>query len=379
MQKDTPPLGGMSARTFLRQHWQKRPLLIRQAVPGFKGIASRSELFALARRDEVESRLVRQSRGWHVCEGPIARRDLSELGLRRWTLLVNGLNLVSDQADRLLRRFSFVPWSRLDDIMVSHAADGGGVGAHVDSYDVFLLQGMGRRRWRVASPQSWEMTPNTPLRQVRNFRHESEMILDAGDMLYLPPGWAHEGTAMGECQTYSVGFRAPGGAELGAAFLDFLHEKGMPDGSYRDPGRHPTSNPGRLDAHMIEFAVSTLGRVRWNRADVARFMGQFLTEPKPHVIFAPGRPISPAQFTRRIQRAGIRLDRRSLLLVHGRLAYMNGEALELPVRSRRAVSALADKRSVSAEQMAGCTADEFFFDWYRLGYVHVQEDMRRQP
>ncbi|MGH6913902.1 MAG: cupin domain-containing protein, partial [Geminicoccales bacterium] len=182
-------------------------------------------------------------------------------------ILVGGVNLHVPAADVLLRRFQFIPQARLDDVMVSYATPGGGVGPHADSYDVFLVQGAGRRRWRVG-------------RQV--------FLTGPGDLLYVPPGVRHDGVALEPCATYSVGFRAPRGAELGAAFLDWLHERGLPDAVYRDPGLQPTGKPSRIPQEMLRFTHSLLERISWSKGDAACFLGEYLTLPKAHVVFRPG-------------------------------------------------------------------------------------------
>src|SRR3954466_11988991 len=232
-------LGGLTPREFLRRHWQKRPLFVRGALPRFSGVLSEPELRALAARDDVESRVVeRRGPRYRTQHGPFARLRPQR---RDWTLLVSGVNLHHVGADRLLRRFAFVPQARLDDVMVSYAAPGGGVGPHVDSYDVFLLQGEGRRRWRIWGPGK---------------TFHGEFICEKGDLLYLPPGWKHDGVALEACYTYSIGFRAPRGAELAARFLDWLHERGLPDAAYRDPGLAPAKRPADVPKAMIAFTYS---------------------------------------------------------------------------------------------------------------------------
>src|SRR5258706_5022830 len=223
-------LGGLSPQVFLRRHWQKKPLLVRRALPGFRGVIEKRALFGLAGRSEVESRLVeRRGKHWKVTQGPLARTRLAQAGPRNWTLLVSGVNCYSEGVERLLRRFAFIPQSRLDDVMVSYAAPGGGVGPHADSYDVFLVQGAGRRRWRIARPRKFALLPGAQLKLIAGFKAEEEVLLEPGDLLYLPPGWGHDGVALDPCFTCSVGFRAPRGAELAAAVLDHLHERGLPD------------------------------------------------------------------------------------------------------------------------------------------------------
>jgi 50S ribosomal protein L16 3-hydroxylase len=194
-------------------------------------------LFALAARSDIESRLVeRRGNKWQVTHGPLSQSRLRRAGARNWTLLVNGVNYYSARAEALLRRFSFIPQARLDDVMVSYAAPGGGVGPHFDSYDVFLVQAAGRRLWRLARPQHFALVPDAPLSLIDGFRAQEEYLLEPGDMLYLPPGWGHDGVALDAYFTCSIDFRAPAGAELAVGFLDYLHERGLPVPATATPG-----------------------------------------------------------------------------------------------------------------------------------------------
>ena len=209
-----PLLGGLSPAAFLRAHWQKRPLLVRQAVPGFRGIVSRDAFLALATRDDARSRLVihhpRRSaaRRWERHDGPFAALEADMLPARAWTLLVNSVESLIPGGWEILRRFSFLPAARIDDLMISYAADGGSVGPHDDLYDVFLLQGPGRRRWQVSRQRDRAPDPDAAIKVLRSFVPEDEWVLEPGDMLYLPPGVAHHGVAEGPCFTYSIGFLA---------------------------------------------------------------------------------------------------------------------------------------------------------------------------
>jgi 50S ribosomal protein L16 3-hydroxylase len=213
-------LGGLSPARFMRRHWQKRPLLVRQAWPGVQPPLSRQALFALAAHDDVESRLVtRNGAAWTVRHGPLPRRALPPLARPGWTLLVQGLDLHVAAAAEMRARFRFVPDARLDDLMASWASPGGGVGPHVDSYDVFLLQVEGRRRWRVAPPGDAGFIDGLPLKILSRFEPQHDWLLEPGDLLYLPPGWGHDGVADGgDCVTCSVGFRAPAADELARDF-----------------------------------------------------------------------------------------------------------------------------------------------------------------
>ena len=339
-------LGGLSPRTFLRRHWQKRPLLVRGALPG-ADLLERGALAALARRDDVESRIVkRRGARWDTAHGPFS----GEITLRKnSTLLVSGVNLHLPAADALLRRFDFVPQARLDDLMVSYATPGGGVGPHVDSYDVFLLQGPGRRRWKVWLPGKKILT----------------CVVEPGDLLYLPPGLRHDGVAIDPCFTYSIGFRAPRGAELGAAFLDWLHERGLPEARYRDPGLAPARRSGRVPRQMIRFCEAVLARISWSRRDVARFVGEYLTTPKPHVVFRPGGG------RRALARSRVRLDPKTQLLYAGNRFFMNGESLSLSGGKARSLKNLADKRSGPGTELRALAA--LIAQWHRAGYLHLEK------
>ena len=331
-------LGGLTPRAFLARHWQKRPLFVRHAIAVPALIGERA-LTALARRDDVESRIVqRRGNRWNTAHGPFTTIKASKIN---WSVLVNGINHHVASADQLLRRFSFIPQARLDDVMVSFATPGGGVGPHVDSYDVFLIQGTGRRRWRIGK---------------RTF------IAEPGDLIYVPPGLEHDGVALEPCFTYSVGFRAPRGAELGAAFLDWLHERGLPDARYRDPGLRPAANAGRIPPGMVRFAKHFLSRIRWRREDVARFLGEYLTQPKPHVVFRPAAA----------KGAWIRLDAKTQLLYIGARFFINGESFSLPARDRARMRELADRRGIAAKRLA--SQSKLIREWRRAGWLRLEKN-----
>lgn len=364
-------LGGLSASAFLRKYWQKSPLLIHGAIPRFEGLVGLPSLIALAARDDCESRLVIHDRGrWRVEHGPFARSRWRHAPRGRWTLLVQGVNHFLPGARQLLSQFSFIPHARLDDLMVSFAPAGGGVGPHFDSYDVFLLQGAGRRKWQVASTPDRELVEDAPLRILKRFEPQGECMLAAGDMLYLPPGWAHDGVALEDCYTYSIGFRAPRHHEIISEFLGYLDEATALDGIYSDPELRPARHPGNLDGHMLLKVESTLATLRWRRADVATFLGRFLTAPKAHVRFANPRPRSSAQFRRAARRQGIELTPASRLLYRGALAFINGECVTMPGSLRTAVTELADRGSLPGTRLpSAAVALGILYRWYRDGYI----------
>ena len=331
-------LGGLTPRAFLARYWQKRPLIVRRAIAAPDFVDQRA-LAALARRDDVESRIVQRRGARRETEhGPFTRIKPVR---SNWTILVNGVNHHVAAADQLLRRFSFVPQARLDDVMVSYATPGGGVGPHADSYDVFLIQGSGRRRWAI-----------------REMRGAWNFVAEPGDLLYLPPGIEHDGVALEPCFTYSVGFRAPRGAEVGAAFLDWLHERGLPDARYRDPGLLPATEPARIPPQLNTFVQQVLARIRWTGRDVERFLGEYLTQPKAHMVF------------RRAAGSGgrLRLDAKTQLFYSGSLFFINGESFSLPSRDRAAMRELADRRSIAARRLA--KQSELIREWRRAGWLH---------
>ncbi|MEO8344335.1 MAG: cupin domain-containing protein [Betaproteobacteria bacterium] len=371
----TDLLGGHPPSAFLRRFWQKEPLLVRGAVPGFAGLFTREELFALAGRDDVESRLiVRNGSRWTLDHGPFRKAHFKTLPATRWTLLVQGVNLHSDAADALLRRFAFAPYARLDDLMVSYAAPGGGVGPHFDSYDVFLLQGQGHRRWQYGRQDDLALKAGLPVKILRNFAPQFDAVLTPGDMLYLPPSCAHDGVAVGPCTTYSIGFRAASFDEFGQGFLDHLRDHLALTGRYADPGLKSSDEPARIGKAMQKRVDSALRKIQWDARATARFLGTYLSEPKQDVVFDRPRPrISPAAFAKAVARRGVALDRRTQWLYDDDTIYVNGETAPWPPGERGLLAALANGRALSAAQAASLAATElaFLYDGYSHGFLHV--------
>ena len=364
-------LGGLSPARFMRRHWQKRPLLVRQAWPGVQPPLARAPLLALAAGDDVESRLVvRQGDAWRLRHGPLARRALPPLRQPGWTLLVQGLDLHVPAARAMLERFRFVPDARLDDLMLSYATDQGGVGPHLDSYDVFLLQVHGRRRWRIARPGDDSLVEGLPLKILRHFEPEAEWVLEPGDMLYLPPRWAHDGVAEGECMTCSVGFRAPSGAELAADLLSRVVAADEPGGAalYRDPAQVATDEPARVPAGLCAFARRAVERaLRAPQAlDVA--LGEAMTEPKPRVWFEARPGHTPSG-------CAVRLDPRSRMMYDDRHVYLNGESFRASGRDGRLMRQLADARRLEPRALSLLSdgARDLVDDWFAAGWLRAED------
>ena len=370
-----PLLGGLSPARFMRRHWQKKPLLVRQAWPDVQPPIGRSALFDLAGAEGVESRLLTRSDGsWRLRHGPFARRTLPPLKQPGWTLLVQGLDLHCQAAHEMLRPFRFVPEARLDDLMISYASDGGGVGPHLDSYDVFLLQVHGRRRWRIGPVADRSLLPGLPVRILADFQPTEEWLLEPGDMLYLPPLWGHDGIAEGECMTCSVGFRAATATTLAQELLHQLADDleapdaGARERIYRDAGQPATDMPGRLPVSLRQFAQAALQRALDDPRALDRALGVLMTEPKPQVWFDPGARL-PAG-------SGVVLDRRSRMAYDDHHVFLNGEAFDASGRDARLMHRLADQRLLEAADVDRLSpgACELLADWADAGWVRPLED-----
>jgi len=366
-------LGGLTVNEFLRDYWQKKPLLIRQAFPDFNGLIDAQKLLALACSEDVQARLVTQKRGkFQLQQSPFEPEQLDSLGKSKWTMLLQGVNHYLPEAAELLQHFSFIPHARLDDLMVSFAPKGGGVGPHFDSYDVFLLQGSGHRRWQISAQADRTLIPDAPLRILRDFRAEQEWVLEAGDMLYLPPHYAHNGIAEDDCMTYSIGFRTPAYQELAEQFLVYLQDRINVDGMYADPGLKTQLHPSEISAAMLHQVQQAIRQIRWDKDDIANFLGCYLSEPKPHIFFeAPERPLSHAKFRPTIQKSGLQLDLKSQMLCRAGWVFMNGEEYRVNEQDYRLLRELADRRTSS--MLKNCTTEvvDLLYRWYLDGYISV--------
>ena len=311
MSQPLPLLGGLSAADFLRDYWQKRPLLIRAALQGFDCPISPEELAGLACEEEVESRLICQPStdqpDWQLRHGPFQEEDFLTLPASHWTLLVQEINKHVPELALLQQRFDFIPNWRIDDVMLSYAPDQGGVGPHTDQYDVFLIQAAGKRRWRLSYQDASceQLIPDLPLKVLANFQHEEEYLLEAGDMLYLPPGVVHEGVAIGDCMTLSIGFRAPNQVEMLSAYLaDCLAQM---DGEcfYRDPDLQPQPNPGLISPEALHNIRRMIRSIPLEDQHIDRWFGSFITDVRPgHYLPEPEQTLDISGFLARLDEAG---------------------------------------------------------------------------
>ena len=421
-------LGNISPAEFMRKYWQKKPLLIRGAIAGFKPLLSREELFAMAEQEDVESRLIvetvtkpaskpasksskktaaKSTMKWTMVNGPIYADALPALKNPNWTLLVQGVDLHNQAAYDLKNQFRFAPDARLDDLMISFATDGGGVGPHFDSYDVFLLQAEGKRRWKIGKQKDLTLQKDVPLKILANFEPEQEFVLEAGDMLYLPPMYAHEGVAVGECMTYSIGFRAPAELELARELLqrfadDTLEdeeevedEKGEEDGEnddkngaladeyianvaiknvakklYKDPKQEAVEAPAQIPAALLDFAKAAVEKAMSDPDALVRNLGEYLTEPKANVWFDEPEPESEEDIILTRQNR-VDLHPRSQMLFDARHIFLNGESWRAAGKDATLMQRLANQRFLEPKDLTKASdgAMALLQEWADAGWL----------
>jgi len=356
-------LGGLSPEHFLRDYWQKKPLLIRQALPGFRSQLSGDELAGLSLEPEVESRLVMERHGewpWQVIHGPQDEAVYGRLPDSHWTLLVQEVNRHVPEVAELFDLFAFIPAWRLDDIMISYAEDQGSVGPHVDNYDVFLLQAEGSRRWQI-SPQrevhDEDLIPDIEMRILREFQATEDWILEPGDMLYLPPNVPHHGVAQGECITYSVGFRAPTVHQMWGHYLEYLLQT-TADRFYSDPGLQPTAQAGRIDTTALDRIRGMIRELPMEDERIDDWFGRFITDPVRGIGPEPMEtPLSEQAFIQ-MSKNGEALYRSEetrfayLESDAGPRLFINGQAVTVDGISPQLVRLIADRRHYTAPELA---------------------------
>jgi len=393
-------LAGLTPAQFMRRHWQKKPLLVRQAIPGFQPFLVRAALVKLASREEVESRLiVQQGNGWALKKGPFAARSLPPLGQEGWTLLVQGVDLHEPAGHALLQQFRFVPDARMDDLMISFATPGGGVGPHFDSYDVFLFQASGRRRWKIGKQKDFSLQPGVPLKILQNFEADEEFVLEAGDMLYLPPRYAHDGIAEAsigpdgkpaDCMTYSIGFRCPVEGELTSDLLHRLAEMGedaaeardeesegaraVPRRMYRDPAQPATETPAAMPAGLADFARQAVLDALNDPLALACALGESMSEPKPGIWFDEPEQAWDGEAAKAGQ-TGIALDARTRMMYDSDHIFINGESYRARGADAALMQRLANQRCLAASDLrkAGKSAISLLGDWHEAGWLQQSE------
>lgn len=377
-------LGGLSAEDFLRDYWQQRPLLVRQAIPGFASPLSPDELAGLACEEGVSARIIREhgeTGPWQVSYGPFAESVFATLPETHWTLLVSDVEKHVPALLNVIEPFRFLPDWRIDDLMISYAPEGGSVGPHIDDYDVFLLQAHGHRRWQIggAPLQEERYLPDLELRILERFDAAEDWVLAPGDMLYLPPHCAHNGIAEDECMTYSIGFRTPSYQELAEQFLVYMQDRVCVDGMYADPDLKAQKHPSEISAAMLDQVGQAIERIQWRKRDIAAFLGSYLSEPKPHIFFdTPARALKRDKFEAAVASRGVVLDLKTQMLCHGSEVFVNGVAHHVQRDSYRALRTLADTRRLAAGTELPAEALDLLYRWYLDGYIVPVDNKRKR-
>ncbi len=378
-------LGNITPAEFMAKYWQKKPLLVRGAVTdktGFEALSSlpcRSDLFELASREDVPSRLVELKKSkWQLTHGAFASgtgaAKLPALKTPDWTLLVQGVDLLDAATHGLLQQFRFVPDARLDDAMYSFATAGGGVGPHFDSYDVFLLQTSGSRRWRIGAQKNLDLVDGAPLKILADFKPTKEYVLEAGDMLYLPPRYAHDGVALAgdDCITCSIGFRAPKKVELARELMDRLSED-LADRMdeallYTDKNQMATDSPAQIPDALHAFAHEALQAALGNKLDLQIHLGEYLTEPKPEVWFeAHEKKITWTKIK------PIKLDAATRMMFDDKHIFINGESFAASGADAKLMRQLANERELLTSDLAKASggALDLLGEWIQAGWCHA--------
>jgi len=359
-------LGGITAREFLRDYWQKKPLLIRQAIPDFESPIDADELAGLALEEEVESRLVIEhgERPWELRRGPFAEDAFSALPEREWTLLVQAVDQFVPEVAELLEQFRFLPSWRIDDVMISFAAPGGSVGPHFDNYDVFLLQAQGKRNWKIGQMCNSEspLLQHADLRILAEFEESAEWVLEPGDMLYLPPRLAHFGIAEDDCMTYSVGFRAPSAAEVLTHFTDFLSQYLTDEERYTDADAQPVSDPHQIQTDALDRLKSLLAEHMSDERMLLTWFGQFMTEPRYPELVA-GEELGEEDFISALQDGAILVRNPSARMAWSEvdddvLLFASGQSRYLPGKLRELLKMICAADALHAENLGPWLADE---------------------
>ncbi len=364
-------LGGLSHEEFLHEYWQKKPLLVRGAFPSFESPISPEDLAGLALEEEAESRIIIErggSKPWELRHGPFEEEDFAALPETHWTLLVQEVDQwVPDIAD-LLEHFRFLPRWRIDDVMVSYAPDGGNVGAHIDNYDVFLLQAAGKREWRIASQpvHQEELVSGLDVRVLANFEADQTWILEPGDMLYLPPRIPHHGIAVGECMTFSIGFRAPSHAEVIATILGAALDEADIETLYADPDMEPAEHPALIGPDAV-VRIRRILDSQLTDAKLLRWFGELVTEPKRGEFVIPADEKWSVEALREAVVSGAALDRVdpnrfafAPLDDGSALLFAHGEAIEVDRQIAQVAPLISGDDPLDAHTLADFLQDEAF-------------------
>lgn len=368
-----PHLGGLSAAEFLRDYWQKKPLLVRNAFPELAFRLTEEDLMELAQEEGVEARLVLEKgkTPWELRRGPFDAKAFRQLPSTHWTLLVQAVDHYLPALGDYLGKFEFLPNWRVDDIMVSYAVEGGSVGPHYDQYDVFLIQGFGNRRWQLGQhcDEHSPRVEGTPLRILKDIDVHLDEVVNPGDLLYLPPGMAHNGVAQNPCTTYSIGFRAPPLAHLLERVVDVALEETGSNRLFADRDRLAAAQPGALTEADLEALRAQVLTLLDNRDTLRQALAPFLSEPKYDDYEPQGEELSLEEIRDALATGDfLRRDPASRVLYtvqDGKLheLFINGQKEWFPPTQAAFVQLLADHRQVDAATLAPWLEREDVAHW----------------
>ncbi|QDD11258.1 JmjC domain-containing protein [Candidatus Methylopumilus planktonicus] len=341
----------ISNDVFLKKYWQKKPLLIRDAIKNFKSPITEKDLFRIAQNENAISRLIEFKRGiWQVKYGPFKKLDLPKKINTPWTILVQNMNHHLPFAESFLNLFKFIPYARLDDLMVSFATKKGSVGPHFDSYDVFLFQAKGEREWKISEQKKFSLDKKSAIKIITNFKVKNTWVLKPGDLLYLPPNVGHWGVSQSDdCLTYSIGFRAPGTFEIQSKFLDFIQDNLITNKNdlYRDPNLNLQKNPAEINSNMIKKIQRIVNQLRWNTNSINNFIGQLLTEPIEGAVFETSKSMTAEVFIKDLIKKPLKLNPKTRMLFIKNNFFINGELIEADKKSIMYLKQLANDREIS--------------------------------
>jgi 50S ribosomal protein L16 3-hydroxylase len=393
--------GKLNVEQFKAKHWQKKPLLVRAALATPEALISTQDLLTLSQNGRCEARLITRSKNnaWQLSHGPFNVGPSGKSPFPKkspWTVLVQGVDTVNQPIHELMCSFRFAGDALLDDVMISYASDGGGVGPHLDSYDVFLIQLHGSRQWRISPPKgtSPEFEESLPVKILKSFTPTQEWLLEPGDMIYLPAGWGHDGVAVGACMTASVGFRAPSRNEWLNAYLDDLSDSledilsptpkrlKLPPTKTPQPNKRPaqlnSAIPEQFGNWVDELMGKGVAQKPATKAHVRELAGRFLTDPKNQTTFSiPAKPISELTFKKRLVEKGVRLSLASRCLYSKApsVFFLNGESFSVSANQLKVLARLADEKLLLGSGLEPNALDtdliESLYQWYENGWISI--------
>ena len=364
-------LGNLTARKFLKDFWQKQPLLIRGGFDDNFSNLTLDNLIRYSQDPKCSTRFIRREGSrYSVRYGPVSQKFIKSLPKQGWTFLVQGINYVDRRAAALLQKFSFLPYARLDDVMVSFSAPGGSVGPHFDSYDVFLVQGNGRRTWQVSSQHDGQLINDSDLKILKNFSSEGHCTLEKGDILYLPPHFAHHGVGDSDAFTFSIGFRAPDFTKLKVDFLDYLDGKKFIEKIYTDPNILPTKYPAKIPSKLVRDTNQILESLRWDKDDIHIFLGENLSlSDNDFQDNTSPKTIDWKTFKKRLDKELYEINPSVRMMYLGNYFFIAGRTFTLKKETASDFRRIADSRSLGEPDSLHAETKKILFEFAKHNWI----------